>query len=202
MKRWNPKAACAGTRRARLRRICSAGVGACCITAGAASRSVCEQAGGRGGARQASPVFCFTAVCHRRRLTAARRGFVPRCASSAPEGARRDARERAAPPRGSVARPLRTSVVSLWQPYPSFSICDSSSMLFTSPPLAACSVSQNLWGTAAGQFGARLPAEPAGSSCASWRAHQRCTALPTTADRRPECCGGGAWREQHSDRHS
>jgi hypothetical protein len=26
--------------------------------------------------------------------------------------------------------------------------------------------------------------------------------LLTTADRRPECCGGGAWREQHSDRHS
>ena len=155
-----------------------------------------------GGAHQALPPLHFTAVCHRRRLTAVRRDFVLRCASSAPEGARRGAREHAVLMRGwscGVAHQRRVSLAAiplvqhLRQQLHAVHVAALGSLQRFAEPVG---------NGAAGQFGARLPAEAAATSCASWRAHQRCTALLTTADRRPECCGGGAWREQLSDRHS
>ena len=186
-------------RRARLR-IRSACVGASCITA-AAGGSVCEHAGVQ-GARRAPPPLRFTAVCHRRRLTAARRGFVPRCASSAPEGARRDARERAVLSRSSPRSACAPASCLSGSHTPRSAFATAAPCCSRRHPWQPAAFRRTCWERRRGSIWRAPAAEPAASSCGSWRAHQRCTALPTTADRRPECCGGGAWREQHSDRHS
>jgi hypothetical protein len=164
----------------------------------------CVTACGASSALFASGSASPKAACRTHRRVAARRGSAPRCARSAPASMQRDAREHAGTaPGASLKQRKRTSVESLWHPYPSFSICDNSSMLFTSPPLAACMVSQNLGRGSARRASIselqRLCSAPSGCrrQLRLRRAHQRCTALPTTADSRPECCAGGA-RERGS----